>query len=50
VGLNLAEPGEFRNCEAFITEDGNSGVICPECDRKYVNGEEVIIGDGDKNE
>ena len=42
-GFKFAGPGEFRNCEAFITTDGKSGVICPKCDRKYVDGQETII-------
>jgi len=37
-GFKFAGPGEFRNCEAFIDGDGRSGVICPECGTKYVNG------------
>jgi len=37
-GFKFAGPGEFRNCEAFITEDGAGGVICPECKREYVSG------------
>jgi hypothetical protein len=35
-GFKFAGPGEFRNCEAFITKDGDGGVICPKCKRKYV--------------
>lgn len=35
-GFKFADPGEFRNCDAFITEEGKSGVICPDCGRKYV--------------
>ena len=37
-GFKFSGPGEYRNCGAFITEDGQSGVICPECGSKYVNG------------
>ena len=36
-GFKFAEPGEFRNCEAFITKKGKSGVVCPDCNRRYVN-------------
>lgn len=35
-GFKFAGPGEFRNCQAFIM-DGDSGVICPKCGKKYVN-------------
>ena len=40
-GFKFSGPGEFRNCEAFVTEDGRSGVVCPNCGRQYVCGEEV---------
>lgn len=35
-GFKFAGPGEFRNCNAFITADGDSGVICPDCHSEYV--------------
>ena len=35
-GFKFSGPGEFRNHEAFITEDGKGGSICPECGAKYV--------------
>ena len=38
-GFKFSGPGEFRNCEAFITKNGESGVICPKCERQYVCGE-----------
>jgi hypothetical protein len=41
-GFKFADPGEFRNCGAFITEKGESGVICPDCGRRYVFEEEHI--------
>jgi hypothetical protein len=37
-GFKFSGPGEFRNCEAFITIMGQSGVVCPKCGRQYVNG------------
>jgi hypothetical protein len=40
-GFEFAGPGQFRNCEAFVTEQGQSGVICPECGTRYINGQEV---------
>lgn len=42
-GFKFAGPGEFRNCEAFITDNGKSGVVCPECDASYVDGQEVNL-------
>lgn len=42
-GFKFSEPGEFRNCEAFITEQGQGGYTCPECDTSYVNGVEVKV-------
>jgi hypothetical protein len=42
-GFQFSGPGEFRNCAAFITQDGHSGVICPKCGRAYVDGQEVEL-------
>lgn len=42
-GFKFSGPGEFRNCEAFITDKGKSGIVCPDCDKKYVDGYEVKI-------
>lgn len=42
-GFVFSGPGQFRNCEAFITDKGDSGVTCPECQASYVNGEEIRI-------
>lgn len=42
-GFKFAGAGEFRRCEAFITTKGESGVICPKCNKKYVNGVEVKL-------
>jgi hypothetical protein len=36
-GFRFSDAGELRNCEAFITKDGHSGIICPECGAKYVS-------------
>jgi len=35
-GFKFSVPDEIRNCETFITENGRSGVICPDCGTKYV--------------
>lgn len=42
-GFRFAGAGEFRNCDAFITENGQSGVICPDCKKAYVNGKLVRL-------
>lgn len=42
-GFKFSEPGEYRNCEAFITDTGRSGVICPKCGKQYIDGEEVKL-------
>ena len=39
-GFKFAGPGEFRNCSAFIDANGEGGVICPECGKKYIVGDE----------
>lgn len=44
-GFKFAGAGEFRNCEAFITDKGESGIVCPKCKKTYVNGKEVKIKD-----
>jgi hypothetical protein len=44
-GFKFSGPGEFRNCQAFVTNGGYSGVICPTCGNKYVNvdGEWLMV-------
>jgi len=42
-GFKFSEPGEFRNCQAFITAQWESGVVCPDCGRNYVSGFEVRV-------
>lgn len=37
-GFRFSAAGEFRNCNAFITQDGKSGIVCPKCGRHYVMG------------
>lgn len=46
-GFKFAGPGEFRNCNAYIAENGKSCVICPECGRHY-SGEYLIYEPGDE--
>lgn len=42
-GFKFSGPGEFRNCAAFITKEGKSGVVCPKCQRAYIDGREVVL-------
>ena len=42
-GFKFAGPGEFRNCDAFIDENNQGGIICPKCKTAYVNGKEVEL-------
>ena len=42
-GFEFSGPGEIRNCEAFVTDKGEGGIICPGCHRAYVNGVEVNL-------
>lgn len=34
-GFKFSEPGEFRNCEAGIDENGHSFVVCPKCGTRW---------------
>jgi hypothetical protein len=49
-GFQFSGPGEFRNCEAFVTEEGHSGVICPKCQKAYVEGVEIELKFEDEKE
>ena len=42
-GFKFSGSGEFRNCEAFVTVEGRSGVECPKCGKAYVDGKEVKL-------
>jgi Zn finger protein HypA/HybF involved in hydrogenase expression len=42
-GFKFSGPGEFRNCNAFVTNKNQSGIICPKCGKKYIGGEEVTF-------
>lgn len=42
-GFKFAGPGEFRNCNAFTTKQGKSGIICPGCGKTYVDSVEVVL-------
>ena len=46
-GFKFSSSGEFRNCEAFATNDGRSGVVCPKCGTNYVDGVEYLFVDSD---
>ena len=47
-GFKFSGPGEFRNCEAFVTDKG-SGVICPDCGTSYVDEKKVEKGNDQDN-
>lgn len=34
-GFKFAEPDDYRNCEAFLDENGQWWVRCPECGKEY---------------
>ena len=36
-GFKFADPGEFRNCDAFIARDGRSAIVCPDCGSIYID-------------
>jgi len=38
-GYKFSGAGEYRKEQAFITNKGESGIVCPKCNRKYVIGE-----------
>ena len=42
-GFRFSGPGEFRNCDAFITKEGKGGVTCPNCGRHYVGEKEAVF-------
>ena len=35
-GFRFSGAGELRNCGAFISDKGESGVVCPDCNQHYV--------------
>ena len=35
-GFEFSKPGEFRNCEVFITSNNETIYVCPICGEKYV--------------
>lgn len=42
-GFKFAGPGNIRNCSAFINDEGEGGVICPECGEcQIVNNSELF--------
>ena len=42
-GFKFAGAGEYRNCQAFINEKGQGGVVCPKCGTAYIGNQEVKI-------
>lgn len=47
--FKFSGPGEFRNCAAFVTAKGESGVVCPKCDKVYVDGKEILLKERRRN-
>jgi predicted RNA-binding Zn-ribbon protein involved in translation (DUF1610 family) len=41
-GFQFSKPGEFRNAQAIITKEGNTGVICPNCGKVYIFEEDNL--------
>lgn len=35
-GFVFSGPGELRNCGAFVTINGETGVVCPTCHKEYI--------------
>jgi hypothetical protein len=48
-GWKFANAGEFRSSEAFTTNTGESGVICPDCGKHYI-GDQLVIFEDNENE
>jgi hypothetical protein len=42
-GFKFSKPGEFRNCDAFIDKRGRGGIICPKCNKAYIDYKEVKL-------
>jgi hypothetical protein len=40
-GFKFSGVGEFRNCGGFVTTNGDSGIVCPNCNNAYVEGKFV---------
>jgi hypothetical protein len=36
-GYEFAGPGEFRREQVFVTQEGESGIICPMCGTWYIH-------------
>ena len=49
-GFEFSGPGEFRNCEAFFTDEGKGGVICPKCGQAYIGLNKVDLMKDEKKE
>ena len=35
-GFKFSGPGEFRNCDSYITSQGQHVLICPDCLKHWV--------------
>ena len=49
-GFKFSEPGEFRNCQCYINQDGKTISICPKCGNRYILDDSSNLGIGAKNE
>ena len=49
-GWQFSGPGEYRNCNSFITKEGKSGVVCPNCGTPYVGEQEVKLEDSQEED
>ena len=49
-GFKFAGAGEYRNCEAFITQEGKSGIVCPDCGKSYVDGNLVVLSSSEEKD
>jgi hypothetical protein len=39
-GFEFSGTGAYRNCDAFVTKEGKSGIICPKCGAQYIMGDD----------
>ena len=49
-GFEFAGPGEFRNCEAFVTKEGQGGVIDMERKKEAPGSVQGAGGERDKSD
>lgn len=42
-GFVFSGPGQYRNSEAFVTDAGAGGVVCPKCNTHYLCSGQGLI-------